>query len=66
MANNANYRWFILILIGLTATLVMAMPGMAIPVLFSEIAAELDLNLVQVGMVWGAGSLAGLFTVFRN
>jgi len=62
MASNANYRWYILILVGLTATLVMAMPGMAIPVLFSEISADLGLNLVQVGMIWGAGSLAGLFT----
>jgi MFS family permease len=62
MVSNAKYRWYILVLIGLTATLVMAMPGMAIPVLFSEISEDLSLNLVQVGAVWGAGSLAGLLT----
>jgi len=62
MTNNTNYQWFILILIGLTAALVMAMPGMAIPVLFSEISEDLGLNLVQIGAVWGAGSLAGVLT----
>jgi MFS family permease len=62
MDNNKNYKWYILVLIGMTATLVMAMPGMAIPVLFAEISEDLGLNLVQVGAVWGAGSLAGLFT----
>jgi MFS family permease len=62
MTNDENYRWFILILVGLTATLVMAMPSMAIPVLFSEISADLGLNLIQVGAVWGSVSLAGLLT----
>ncbi len=62
IVSNANYRWYILVLIGLTATLVMAMPGMAMPVLFSEISEDLDLSLVQVGAVWGAGSLAGVLT----
>jgi len=60
--DNTKYKWLILILIGLTAALVMAMPGMAIPVLFSEISEDLGLNLVQIGVVWGAGSLAGVLT----
>ena len=38
------------------------MPAMAIPVLFSEIAEDLGLSLVQIGAIWGAGSLAGLVT----
>lgn len=54
--------WILLILIGSTATLVVAMPTMAMPVLLPEIADDLGLNLVQVGMVWGIGSLAGLVT----
>ncbi|MBW2327867.1 MAG: MFS transporter [Deltaproteobacteria bacterium] len=62
MDSNKSYKWYILVLIGLTATLVMAMPGMAIPVLFAEISDDLDLSLVQIGAVWGAGSLAGMFT----
>ena len=54
--------WVLLFLIGLTATLVVAMPTMAIPVLLPEITDDLGLNLVQVGMVWGIGSLAGMVT----
>ena len=54
--------WILLILIGSTATLVVAMPTMAMPVLLPEIADDLGLNLVQVGVVWGIGSLAGLVT----
>ncbi|OGO24819.1 MAG: hypothetical protein A2144_09635 [Chloroflexi bacterium RBG_16_50_9] len=34
------------------------------PVLFKEIASDLDLNLVQVGVVWGMASLPGLFGAF--
>jgi len=62
LMQNTTQKWPILILIGLTATLVIAMPSMAIPVLFSEIAEDLGLSLVQIGAVWGAGSLAGLVT----
>ena len=51
-----------LVLIGLTATLVISMPSMALPVLFSEISESLGLNLVQAGVVWGIGSFAGLLT----
>jgi NNP family nitrate/nitrite transporter-like MFS transporter len=59
---NTTHKWPVLILIGLTATLVIAMPSMAIPVLFSEIAEDLGLSLLQIGAVWGAGSLAGVVT----
>ena len=54
------YRWYILTLAALTHTLVVGMPMMSLPVLFDEIAAELSLNLVQVGYVWGASSLLGV------
>jgi NNP family nitrate/nitrite transporter-like MFS transporter len=59
---GANYKWVILVLAGLTATLVIAMPSMAMPVLFSEMSLDLELSLVQIGAIWGAGSLAGLLT----
>jgi cyanate permease len=59
---DTTHKWSVLLLIGLTATLVIAMPSMAIPVLFSEIAEDLGLSLVQVGAIWGTGSLAGLVT----
>jgi MFS family permease len=60
--STSNYRWFILILAGLTATLAIAMPAMAMPVLFSEMSQDLGLSLVQIGAIWGTGSLAGLLT----
>jgi MFS family permease len=52
----------VLILAALTGTLTMAAPTMCLPVLFPEIAAELGLSLVQIGVVWGIGSLAGILT----
>jgi MFS family permease len=60
--SRSNYRWFVLILAGLTATLAIAMPAMAMPVLFSEMSQDLGLSLVQIGAIWGTGSLAGLLT----
>ena len=50
-----------LALSGATATLAVAAPSMAMPVLFAEIAADLQLSLVQVGAIWGMVSFAGLF-----
>lgn len=61
-AESSNYKWFVLALAGLTATLVIAMPSMAMPVLFPEMSDELGLSLVQIGVIWGTGSFAGLFT----
>ena len=52
---------YMLVLSGLTATLVVAAPTMAMPVLFSELAESLGLTLVQIGAVWGLASFAGLF-----
>ena len=59
--NHARYRWYVLALSGGTAALAVAAPSMAMPVLFAEIAEELQLSLVQVGAVWGMASFAGLF-----
>lgn len=57
----SRYRWYVLILSGATAALTVAAPSMAMPVLFSEIAEDLRLSLVQVGTIWGIVSFAGLF-----
>lgn len=59
-AGGSNYKWYVLALAALTHTLVMGMPNMALPVLFEEIAADLNLDLVQIGIVWGAASLTGI------
>jgi MFS family permease len=53
-------RWSILALAILTNALVAAAPAMAMPVLFDEISSDLQLSLVQVGLVWGIGALPGL------
>lgn len=62
-SNGSNYRWYILTLGALTHTFAFAMPMMSLPVLFKEISVELDLNLVQIGTVWGMIPLAGIFVV---
>ena len=66
MIRDANYRWFVLALAGLTATLAIAMPSMAMPVLFSEMSEDLGLTLVQIGTIWGTVSLGGLFTALAG
>lgn len=63
MKNNQmnQYKWYILILGVLSHIFAVAIPYLGIPVLFSEIAEDLKLSLVQLGSVWGIASLAGLF-----
>ena len=55
-----SYKWLILALSAFTFTFVVAIPQMSLPVLFAEISADLDLSLVQVGWVWGIGSVMGI------
>ena len=59
--DHTMHAGYMLILAGVTATLAVAAPSMAMPVLFAEIAEDLQLSLVQVGAVWGIASFAGLF-----
>ncbi|MGB5049578.1 MAG: MFS transporter [Caldilineaceae bacterium] len=54
------YKWYILTLSALTHMLVVAIPAMSLPVLFSEIAGDLHLDIVQIGVIWGLGSLTGI------
>jgi NNP family nitrate/nitrite transporter-like MFS transporter len=58
-----RYRWYILALAALTNTVTVAIPSMCLSVLFKEISNDLNLNLVQVGIVWGISSLPGVVTV---
>jgi MFS family permease len=58
---RSSYRWYMLALCAATATLVVSIPFSCMPVLFKEISEDLDLSLVQIGTVWGIGSLAGVF-----
>ncbi|MBL8134170.1 MAG: MFS transporter, partial [Anaerolineae bacterium] len=58
---RAGYRWVMLALCALTPLAVVTLPNMSLPPLFATIAADLDLTLVEIGVVWGAGSIAGIF-----
>lgn len=55
-----RYRWYILALATMTNALVSAAPSICLSVLFKEISGELNLNLVQVGLVWGISSLPSI------
>jgi MFS family permease len=55
-----GYKWLVLSLAGFTATFVVAIPHMSLPVLFDEISADLSLSLVQVGWIWGVGSVMSI------
>ncbi|HET9910490.1 MAG TPA: MFS transporter [Anaerolineales bacterium] len=59
---HINYKWYILCLVVLTNMLVVAMPTMGMSVLAKEISQDLGLNLVQIGFVWGIGSLLAVLT----
>jgi sugar phosphate permease len=58
---QSNYKWVILALITGIAAFVAAFPASGLPVLFAEIARDLNLTLVQIGTVWGATIFAGIF-----
>jgi NNP family nitrate/nitrite transporter-like MFS transporter len=60
---KSTYHWYVLILATLTNTFGVAAQSMCLPVLFKEISTELNLSLVQVGLIWGISSLPGIFTV---
>jgi len=59
---TSSYKWYVLSLAALTHTVVVGIPLMAIPVLFEEMSREMDLNLVQMGWIWGIGFLTGILT----
>jgi cyanate permease len=64
-SNSGNrQRWYVLILASLTFTFTVAMQQICMTVLFKEIAEDLGLNLVQVGIIWGMPAFAGLLFVF--
>lgn len=57
-----DYRWYILSLVVMTNMLVVAVPLMGMSVLAKEISQDLNLNLTQVGFIWGIGSLPAILT----
>jgi MFS family permease len=57
----AGVDWNTLALVALTFALVIGVPTASVPVLFKEIAADLNLDVVQIGSVWGMISLGSIF-----
>lgn len=57
---KSNYRWYILTLGVATHVFVATLPLSCMPVLFPEISADLQLDLVQIGMIWGFVNIAGM------
>ncbi len=58
---SSNFtRWAILALCALTIILAFTMPTLMLPVLFAEMAEELDLTILQLGVAWGSISLSGI------
>ncbi|MAT41833.1 MAG: hypothetical protein CL609_05790 [Anaerolineaceae bacterium] len=57
-----KHRWILLTLVVITNMLVYAIPSMAISVLSEEISLDLNLSVVQMGVVWGGAGLMGIFT----
>jgi MFS family permease len=58
---NSKYKWYILALALLANMFLPGLERFCMPVLFKEISLDLNLNLVQIGTVWGLNSLAGFF-----
>jgi MFS family permease len=58
---HSHYSWYLLVLVVATGAFVSAIPSSCMPVLFKEISDDLNLNLVQIGSIWGITSLAGVF-----
>jgi len=65
MADNSQSgrRWYVVGLGAATVFFVFAVPTTCMPVLFSEIAEDLNLSIVQIGTIWGASSVAGIFSI---
>jgi len=62
-SSRPNYKWYVLTLAALSFTFVCAMQQICMTVLFKEIAEDLGLSLVEIGVVWGIPPLAALFIV---
>lgn len=59
---ESNYRWVILAMITVTGFVGIGFPTTSLSVLFSEVAESLQLDLFQVGLIWGIGTFMGIFT----
>lgn len=58
---SSSYRWVMLTLCALTPLCVITLPNMSLPPLFAAISRDLNLSLVEIGVIWGMVSFAGIF-----
>jgi MFS family permease len=63
-SSQRSYRYYVLTLAALTCTFTVGMQQVCMTVLFKEVAEDLGLNLVQMGIVWGVPAFAGVLAVF--
>ena len=61
---SKGYRFYLLTLAALTFTFTVAMQQICMTVLFKEIAGDLGMDLVQIGVIWGIPAFAGVLIVF--
>ena len=61
--SNSKSKWLILILAGLTNAIAGAAPSMSMAVLFYEISTDLQLSLVQIGLIWGLSSIPAIVSM---
>jgi MFS family permease len=59
--HSPNYRWYILAVTMLTYAAVTGAARLCMPVLFKQISDDLNLDVVQLGTIWGMDPLAGIF-----
>ena len=64
--HNSAYRWVILLMVTLSGFIVMGFPTTGLSAMFSEIADSLDLDLVEIGIIWGTGSVMGIVTALMG
>ena len=63
---SSSYRWVMLTLVTISGFAMMGFPTTGLSALFSEIADSLGLDLVQIGLVWGVGTVMGIFTTLMG
>lgn len=59
---DSNFRWVILAMTTMTGFIAMGFQTTSLSALFSEIAESVNLDLVQIGLVWGVSTVMGIFT----
>lgn len=58
---TARYRWVMLLLCALTPLSAVTLPNLSLPPLFATISADLNMTLVETGLIWGTGSFMAIF-----